>query len=100
MTVHSDRYHAVWSASSTAANWTCAGRMAMVSISPDDKKSIYAAEGTAAHEVAEKALRGDLDCSKFLTRSKSTSARAHVRPTVTVPGSRPARSPLGGAIVL
>jgi hypothetical protein len=40
--------------------------MAMVSISPDDKKSIYAAEGTAAHEVAEKALRGDLDCSKFL----------------------------------
>jgi hypothetical protein len=66
MTVHSDRYHAVWSASSTAANWTCAGRMAMVSISPDDKKSIYAAEGTAAHEVAEKALRGDLDCSKFL----------------------------------
>jgi len=66
MTVHSDRYHAVWSASSTAANWTCAGRMAMVSISPDDKKSIYAAEGTAAHEVSEKALRGDKDCSKFL----------------------------------
>ena len=66
MSVHSDRYHAVWSASSTAANWTCAGRMAMVSISPDDKKSIYAAEGTAAHEIAEKALRGDKDCSKFL----------------------------------
>ena len=66
MIKHSDRTHAVWSASSTAANWTCAGRMAMVSISPDDKKSIYAAEGTAAHEVAEKALRGDLDCSKFL----------------------------------
>ena len=66
MTTHSDRYHAVWSASSTAANWTCAGRMAMVSIAPDGKTSIYAAEGTAAHEVAEKALRGDLDCSKFL----------------------------------
>ena len=66
MIKHSDRTHAVWSASSTAANWTCAGRMAMVSISPDDKKSIYAAEGTAAHEVAERALRGDLDCSKFL----------------------------------
>jgi len=66
MIKHSDRTHAVWSASSTAANWTCAGRMAMVSISPDDKKSIYAAEGTAAHEVAEKAMRGDLDCSKFL----------------------------------
>ena len=66
MIVHSDRYHAVWSASSTAANWTCAGRMAMVSISPDDKKSIYAAEGTAAHEISEKALRGDKDCSKFL----------------------------------
>ena len=66
MTVHSDRYHAVWSASSTAANWTCAGRMAMVSIAPDGKSSIYAAEGTAAHEVSEKALRGDKDCSKFL----------------------------------
>ena len=66
MTTHSDRYHAVWSASSTAANWTCAGRMAMVSISPNDKKSIYAAEGTAAHEIAEKALRADKDCSKFL----------------------------------
>ena len=66
MTAHSDRYHAVWSASSTASNWTCAGRMAMVSISPDDKKSIYAAEGTAAHETAEKALRGEKDCSKFL----------------------------------
>ena len=66
MNPHSDRYHAVWSASSTAANWTCAGRMAMVSIAPDQKPSIYAAEGTAAHEVAEKALRGDKDCSKFL----------------------------------
>ena len=66
MNTHADRYHAVWSASSTAANWTCAGRMAMVSISPDGKKSIYAAEGTAAHEIAEKALRGDKDCSKFL----------------------------------
>ena len=66
MTTHSDRYHAVWSASSTAANWTCAGRMAMVSIAPADKKSIYAAEGTAAHEIAEKALRGNKDCSKFL----------------------------------
>jgi len=66
MTVHSDRYHAVWSASSTASNWTCAGRMAMVSIAPDAKSSIYAAEGTAAHEISEKALRGDKDCSKFL----------------------------------
>jgi len=66
MTTHADRYHAVWSASSTAANWTCAGRMAMVSIAPDGKSSIYAAEGTAAHEISEKALRGDKDCSKFL----------------------------------
>jgi len=66
MTAHADRTHAVWSASSTAANWTCAGRMAMVSIAPDGKSSIYAAEGTAAHEIAEKALRGNLDCSKFL----------------------------------
>lgn len=66
MIAHSDRFHAVWSASSTAANWTCAGRLAMVSIAPDSKKSIYAAEGTACHEVSEKALRTDLDCSKYL----------------------------------
>jgi len=65
-TSHHGRYHARWSASSTAANWTCAGRMAMVSIAPDEKDNIYAAQGTAAHEISEKALRGNKDCSQFL----------------------------------
>ena len=66
MSAHSDRFHARWSASATAANWTCAGRMAMVSIAPDQKDSIYAAEGTAAHEISEKALRGDKNCHAYL----------------------------------
>ena len=66
MSAHSDRFHARWSASATAANWTCAGRMAMVSIAPDQKDSIYAAEGTAAHEISEKALRGDKDCHVYI----------------------------------
>jgi len=66
MNTHSNRFHARWSASATAANWTCAGRMAMVSIAPDQKDSIYAAEGTAAHEISEKALRGDKNCHAYL----------------------------------
>ena len=66
MSAHSDRHHARWSASATAANWTCAGRMAMVSIAPDQKDSIYAAEGTAAHEISEKALRGDKNCHAYI----------------------------------
>ena len=66
MSAHSDRHHARWSASATAANWTCAGRMAMVSIAPDQKDSIYAAEGTAAHEISEKALRGDKNCHSYI----------------------------------
>ena len=66
MSAHSDRHHARWSASATAANWTCAGRMAMMSIAPDQKDSIYAAEGTAAHEISERALKGNKDCSEFL----------------------------------
>ena len=66
MNTHSNRFHARWSASATAANWTCAGRMAMVSIAPDQKDSIYAAEGTAAHEISEKALRGDKDCHVYI----------------------------------
>lgn len=63
---HADRDHSVWSASATAANWTCAGRLAMTTISPDDEESIYAAEGTAAHEIAERALRSDKNCAKYL----------------------------------
>jgi len=66
MTTHSDRFHARWSASATAANWTCSGRMAMVSLVPEQKESIYAAEGTAAHEISERALRGNKKCDQFL----------------------------------
>ena len=63
---HAQRDHAVWSASATAANWTCPGRLAMVTLAPEDEESIHAARGTAAHEIAEKALRSDNDCGKYL----------------------------------
>jgi hypothetical protein len=35
-------------------------------MAPEQKPSIYAAEGTAAHEISERALRGNKDCSQFL----------------------------------
>lgn len=61
---HSDRDHATWSASATARNWTCAGALAMATLSPDDKESIHAARGTAAHTISERALRVFLDAPK------------------------------------
>jgi hypothetical protein len=59
---HHDRDHATWSASATERNWRCAGAIAMESISPEDKESLHAARGTAAHEVAEWALRSGGEC--------------------------------------
>ena len=76
MSAHSDRHHARWSASATAANWTCSGRMAMVSLVPEQKESIYAAEGTAAHEISERfpipcdedrLEEGSIDVNRFKT---------------------------------
>ena len=54
---HADRGHSVWSASSAAANVTCAGRIAMQELAGPEKESEHAARGTACHEVAEKCLR-------------------------------------------
>lgn len=62
---HSDREHAHWSSSATARNWTCAGALAMETISPDDKESIHAARGTAAHTIAERAIRAGEDCDAY-----------------------------------
>jgi hypothetical protein len=54
---HHTRDHSTWAASSTAANWLCAGRIAMASMAGEEKESIYAARGTATHEVCERSLR-------------------------------------------
>jgi hypothetical protein len=71
---HADRGHAQWSASATARNWTCAGALAMTLISPEDQESIHAARGTAAHTIAERALRGSGDCDDFLGEIVETKA--------------------------
>ena len=54
---HHERKHAAWSASATARNWQCHGALAMASLAGEEKESIYAAQGTAAHEISERCLR-------------------------------------------
>ena len=63
---HHDRDHATWSASATERNWRCAGAIAMESISPEDKESLHAARGTAAHELGERCLRGGGQAIEYL----------------------------------
>ena len=69
---HAQRDHAVWSASATAANWTCPGRMSMVTLAPEDEESIHAARGTACHEIAERALRFETQCEDYLGETIKT----------------------------
>ena len=66
MTPHAEREHEIWSASSTAANWTCSGRIAMATLAGEEKESEHAARGTAAHTVAEQCLRADTDATAML----------------------------------
>ena len=63
---HADRGHSVWSASSTAANVTCAGRIAMQEFAGPEKESEHAARGTACHEVSEKCLVSGADALSHL----------------------------------
>ena len=62
---HSARAHATWAASATAANWHCAGRIALTKDMPNTT-SIHAARGTAAHQVAELCLRAHDDAIEVL----------------------------------
>jgi hypothetical protein len=71
---HGTRSHATWSASSTAANWTCSGRIAMLTMASAEKESEHAARGTAAHECAEMALRTGADAISFLGSTVKTKA--------------------------
>lgn len=72
MVDHGQRAHATWSASATARNWHCPGALTMSLYAPDDKESIHAARGTAAHQIAEKCLRGGMDASDFLDTVEKT----------------------------
>lgn len=58
MSTHASRGHAKWSASSTAANWACPGRLTLLERFPvEDDENEAAAWGTACHEIAERMLR-------------------------------------------
>jgi len=46
----------------------------MATIAPEDEESVHAARGTAAHTIAEKALRADGDCGAFLGTVEKTKA--------------------------
>src|SRR5690606_26092408 len=62
---HADRAHAELGASSAHRWMKCAGSIALSRGIPN-VDSEYAREGTAAHELAEKCLRRDLDAEAFI----------------------------------
>jgi len=61
---HSERAHARLSPSGAARFMACPGSIRLSEGIPD-KSSIYADEGTAAHELAERCLRDDKDPNEF-----------------------------------
>lgn len=73
MVDHGARDHARWAASSTAANWACAGRLAQIeSITTPEKENRAAAWGTACHQLSESCLRNGVDALSFLGAVQST----------------------------
>jgi len=62
---HSTRSHSVWSASS-AERWMACPASIRLSEGMPDQSSPYAAEGTCAHELAEKALLEDKQCIDYV----------------------------------
>jgi hypothetical protein len=75
MTNHGERAHAKWAASATARNWNCAGAITLAQVASDriaEVENIHSARGTAAHQIAEKALRQGLDVSIFLGATEHT----------------------------
>ena len=69
---HASRAHAAWSASASERLWACPGSL-ILNAGQDDKESEAAAWGTAAHEVAEYALRNpDQDYSGYPHKTVKT----------------------------
>lgn len=67
------RAHATWSASATSRNWNCSGALALgANVEKLDVESEAAAWGTAAHSLAEKALRGKFDADTLIGTVEKT----------------------------
>lgn len=62
---HSDRDHAVWSASASARNFACPGALALT-IDLPETTSEAADWGTCAHQIADDCLRDGTDADRFL----------------------------------
>jgi hypothetical protein len=60
MKTHGTRKHSKFSASGAVRWFNCPGSVELSEGMPD-KESVWAKEGTAAHEVLEKVLKGELD---------------------------------------
>lgn len=69
-TPHAQRDHSQWSASSTAANWACPGRLALIEATTDpnapERTSEAADWGTACHQISERCLRSGQDAAEFI----------------------------------
>ncbi len=65
MTAHSDRAHAKLAPSSASRWWNCPGSVRM-SAGRESASSVYADEGTAAHTLAERCLRDNVDADHWL----------------------------------
>lgn len=64
---HSDRAHSNLGASSASRWMACPASVALSDTVPDKRDSKFAAEGTCAHELAEKALLSEThQCSEFI----------------------------------
>lgn len=62
---HGQRGHSAWAASSTARNVVCAGAIALSTLC-EDRETEAAAWGTAAHQIAERCLRGAGEAIQYL----------------------------------
>lgn len=67
---HAERAHSIWSASSTAANVACPGRIALTMDLPETT-SEAADWGTACHQISEKCLSEGVDAAEFVGTMQS-----------------------------
>lgn len=70
---HAQRGHSKWSASASAPNWACAGRIALAGeTGRADNESEAAAWGTACHEVSDDCLRSGKRAEEWIGRFVKT----------------------------
>lgn len=66
MHLHSERAHSQWGASSAYRWMACPGSVRLSELAPEQESSPYAAEGTCAHELAERCLLDRKDAEHFI----------------------------------